>query len=417
MSWEQVQLKELVLQEKGSLVSGPFGSNIGAKYFVQEGVPVIRGNNLTKGEEKFIDDGFVYLTESKAREFSRCLAIKDDIVFTAAGSIGQVGIIPENSKFDEYVISNKQLRARIDPAKADPLFVYYWLSSRQMRRWLENMNNGGAVPLLNLGIVKRAPVPLPSLSIQKKIKKTLSAYDDLIENNQRRIALLKDAVQQQYKEWFVRFRFPGHEHVRIVDGIPEGWRIVSLEEVCDRITDGSHMSPKSASDGKPMASVKDMHSWGIDISSCRIISNEDYDKLVRNDCKPRLNDVLIAKDGSYLKHVFVVDEEQDLVILSSIAILRPNGKFLPNQLALYLGLPQIKERMKGYVSGVALPRIILKEFRNFKILLPPEYLQKIWAEQNDDMLTLCRRLIKQNEMLAKARDLLLPKIMSGEIAV
>ena len=100
MSWPIVELQELALQRKGSIVSGPFGSNIGSRFFVDEGVPVIRGNNLTKGEQKFVDNGFVYLTESKAAEFPNCIAVFNDIVFTAAGSIGQVGLIPSDSHYE-----------------------------------------------------------------------------------------------------------------------------------------------------------------------------------------------------------------------------------------------------------------------------------------------------------------------------
>jgi type I restriction enzyme S subunit len=96
-----------------------------------------------------------------------------------------------------------------------------------------------------------------------------------------------------------------------------------------------------------MASVKDMHNWGLDLQSCRKISNEDFATLVRNDCKPLVGDVLIAKDGSYLKHCFWVQRAMEVVILSSIAILRPNNKIRPSYLSLHLLDPQIKSRMAG----------------------------------------------------------------------
>jgi hypothetical protein len=91
VTWATTSLGELVDPAKGSLVSGPFGSNIGSRFFVEDGIPIIRGNNLSKGNKRFIDDGFVFLTEEKAAEFSNCIARPGDIVFTAAGSIGQVG--------------------------------------------------------------------------------------------------------------------------------------------------------------------------------------------------------------------------------------------------------------------------------------------------------------------------------------
>ena len=119
----------------------------------------------------------------------------------------------------------------MDRSKANPNFVFAWLSSPQMVRYLENMNNGGAVPLLNLGIIRRVPVPLPTIETQDKIAEILSAYDDLVENNRRRITLLEAAARLLYREWFVHFRFPGHEHVEIIDGIPEGWERRYLADV------------------------------------------------------------------------------------------------------------------------------------------------------------------------------------------
>jgi len=298
-------------------------------------------------------------------------------------------------------------------------FLYYWLKCQAEH--FTNSAYGAAIQNINTAIMRESEIDLPPLDEQRRIASILSAYDDLIENNTRRIAILEEMARCIYEEWFVRFRFPGHEGVPMVESelgrVPEGWDTVRLEEVCTRITDGSHSSPKSMPSGKPMASVKDMHDWGINRQSCRLISEEDYDQLVRNDCKPRLNDVLIAKDGSYLKHTFVVDEETDLVVLSSIAILRPNGRLLPNQLALYLRLPDVASRMRGYVSGVAIPRIVLSDFRRFMVLLAPKPMQEAWAMRCDPMLALCRNLVRQNDRLRKTRDLLLPKLVSGELDV
>ena len=105
------------------------------------------------------------------------------------------------------------------------------------------------------------------------------------------------------------------------------------------------------------------------------------------------------------------------MILSSIAILRPNGKMAPNQLAMYLRLPDVASRMKGYVSGVAIPRIVLRDFRQFLVLLAPKEIQGAWASLCDPMLSLCRTLVRKNTNLRTTRDLLLPKLISGELDV
>ena len=212
MKWQMVTAADIALPQKGSIVSGPFGSNIGSRFFVDEGVPVIRGNNLTTAPEKFIDDGFVFLTEEKAAEFSNCVALEDDLIFTAAGTLGQVGIIPKERRFEKYIISNKQLRLRCDKEKVEPLFAYYWLSSPLMVRHIAGRNTGASIPLINLTILRKLPIPLPPLLTQRRIVSILSAYDDFITNNRRRIQLLEQAARHIYKEWFVRLRFPGHEH-------------------------------------------------------------------------------------------------------------------------------------------------------------------------------------------------------------
>ncbi len=295
-------------------------------------------------------------------------------------------------------------------------FLFYAMAQKIFIEYATT-NSNGARPRTKWELF--SDFKLGNFSKQERIKigSILSAYDSLIENNRRRIQLLEQSARLLYREWFVHLRFPGHEHVRIIDGVPEGWEMKRLEDVCLRITDGSHWSPKTFDDGYPMASVKDMNEWGFEISECRKISEEDYEELIRNDCKPLKGDVLIAKDGSYLKHIFVIEKEIDLVILSSIAIIRPNNQILSHVLSLYLREPSVKNRMAGYVSGVALPRIVLKDFRKFLIMVPDMYLQKQFFNLAEPMIKNCHCLIEMNDNLRRAREILLPRLMNGEIAV
>jgi type I restriction enzyme S subunit len=285
----------------------------------------------------------------------------------------------------------------------------------------ERLDAGASNPSLNRNHIHTIPVRWPSLSVQRRIAGILSAYDDLIENSRRRITILESMARALYREWFVEFRFPGYEsQTRIASPlgeIPRGWQVQPLEAVCTRITDGAHHSPASVGEGYPMASVKDMHDWGINIDSCRRIGAYDYENLARNNCKPLRDDVLIAKDGSYLKHIFVVGEEQDIVILSSIAILRPSSGVRPNYLSFMLRDPNTKARMTGFVSGVAIPRIVLKDFRRFQILVPPIDIQATWSSHVDPIVELCRKLIAQIQNLRRTRDLLLPRLLAGKVGV
>ena len=178
-------LEQVCLQEKRAIISGPFGSNISSKYFVDNGIPVIRGNNLSLNFDKFFDEGFVFVTKEKADEL-KCYAYRDDLVFTAAGTIGQVGLIPQNSKYEEYVISNKQIRARIDTKKIDLLYAYYWYSSPWIKSLLIRSNKGSTVPLLTLSEVKDLPIVYPEdIQEQRNIVSIIEAISKKIEFNIR----------------------------------------------------------------------------------------------------------------------------------------------------------------------------------------------------------------------------------------
>ncbi len=174
--WHWLKLGDVALGKR-AIVSGPFGSNIGSRYFVSEGVPVIRGNNLTTDERKFIDDGFVFLTQIKAKEFANCQAIKDDLVFTGVGTLGQVGIIPAGAEYPIYIISNKQLRVRLDTSVVLPMFAFHWFISPRIAMEIKQNNRGSAVPLITLSVLRNLPICIPSIPEQARIVEILDVAD------------------------------------------------------------------------------------------------------------------------------------------------------------------------------------------------------------------------------------------------
>jgi len=178
--WNSCTLEQVKANEKGSIVSGPFGSNIGKKFFKESGIPLIRGNNLTKGEKYFLDSGFVYISEQKAYELKNCEALLDDLVFTAAGTVGQVGLINDNCKFPKYIISNKQLRVRLDKTKVNPRFMFYWFVQERMYRLINIKKRGSSIPVINLGILRNLPVSFPAKEEQNTITEILSRLDNKI---------------------------------------------------------------------------------------------------------------------------------------------------------------------------------------------------------------------------------------------
>lgn len=186
----------------------------------------------------------------------------------------------------------------------------------------------------------------------------------------------------------------------------EEWKEYMLEEICEKITDGSHSSPKAQETGFPMFSVKDMLEYGFDYSNCKYISCEDFAVLKQNDCVPQKGDVLVAKDGSYLKQIFVCEETKDEGVLSSIAIFRPNKLVDPYYLCYLLKSPKIYNYIaNNCVSGSALPRIVLKDFKSVKLWIPDIAVQKRIVDSLkpfDDLIKVNKRINDNLEQQAQA---------------
>jgi type I restriction enzyme S subunit len=185
------------------------------------------------------------------------------------------------------------------------------------------------------------------------------------------------------------------------------WKTQTLEDICLIITDGSHSSPKSVDDGFPMASVKDLTPYGINLKTCRKISTVDFEKLVKQKCKPEVGDVLIAKDGnSALDTVCQIREKINVVLLSSVAILKPNFQLVTSSyLRYFLDSDTTRKYLKnGFITGAAIPRVVLKDFKRCKIQVPPLLTQQKIAgilSAYDDLIENNTRRIEILEEMAR----------------
>lgn len=283
-------------------------------------------------------------------------------------------------------------------------YLFYFLASWDFVDTANSGEGGTRMPRADWNFLKTTSWLVPCEEEQKAIASILRSFDEKIDLLHRQNTTLERMAETLFRQWFV-------------EEAQENWEEVTLESLSSRITDGSHTSPPNVEFGLPMASVKDMYQWGIDTSTCRHISKENFDELVRMDCRPLKNDILIAKDGSYLKHVFVAESDLDVVILSSIAIIRPNNKYHPLLLATFLKLDSTKVAMENIVTGAVIPRIVLKDFRKFPITLPPIELQDKAVKVIAPIYAKCWENNRQIQILKKLRDSLLPKLTSGEIRV
>lgn len=405
-TWKPRKLDELGFVGRGKSRHRPRNAAFlyGGHYpFFQTGDIKAANFHLTEYSQTYSEEG---LAQSK-------LWKPGTLCITIAANIAESAILGIEGCFPDSVVGFVA-----DADKADVRFVKYYMEILKLQ--MQSVSRGTTQDNLSLDKLLTFDFLVPPLPVQRRIAGILSAYDELMENSQRRIRLLEAMARALYREWFVHFRFPGHEkHPRVASplgDIPQGWEVVSIDDVCARVTDGSHFSPKSVDGGLPMASSKDMHDWGLNLDTARLISPEDFADLVRNDCKPKRNDVLITKDGAnYLKYIFVTRAELEVVLLSSVAMLRPNARINPHLLAAILKEPKNKGRLKNYVTGAAIPRVILKDFKRFELLLPSKEVQTAWAKIAEPMTEQIWRLIDKIQNLRRTRDLLLPRLLSGQV--
>lgn len=418
--WRRVSVEDIKAPEKGSIVSGPFGSNIGKKFFVDNGVPVIRGNNLSQGEKRYIDNGYVYITEEKAYELRNCKAKPGDIIFTAAGTLGQVGIIPSNCQYPYYIISNKQLRLRVNRECVNPAYIYYWFSSPEMRTYIANQNTGASIPLITLGTLRRLPINLPHIKTQNKIASILSAYDDLIENNTRRIRILEEMAQTIYREWFVHFRFPGHEGVRRVESelgeIPEGWE-GKFSDYVDFLEGPGLRNWQYRENGIPFLNIRTLVSNDIDFSKIQFIAEEEVLKKYTHFLLKAFDHV-VSSSGTIGRVVTIRSDHLPLMLNTSIIRMRSKNERVGRwQLKHFLLSDYFQSQIRAYAIGSAQLNYGPIHLKQMKIIAPSEKLGKEYENIVTPLEEMICVLANKNANLRQQRDLLLPRLVSGELEV
>ena len=306
-SWDIFLIDDIKSPQRNSIAMGPFGSNIKKENFQAEGIPVIRGNNLKNS--KFVDCNFVYISDKLANQLSASLARRLDIILTHRGTIGQVAIIPPNSKFNTYIVSQSQMKLSLDQTKCDPYFVYYFLRSEfGISQFLSNSSQTGVPAIASpTTALKSIKIPLPPLNKQKAIAKILFDLDSKTELNQKMNKTLEAIAQAIFKHWFIDFEFPNEEGKpykssggEMVDSelgeIPNGWEVKKITEI-GRLKNGINYTRDEKGDEEfYIVNVRD-------ISKSKFIIKDDLNviKFDSTKCKDYLlnqNDIIIARSAS-----------------------------------------------------------------------------------------------------------------------
>ena len=408
MSWRVVTIGNLVDHGAADIQTGPFGTQLKASQYVEDGTPVINVRNIGYGSLK--PDKLEFVAEETTERLAAHLLEPDDIVFGRKGAVDRHLHVTEEQA--QWLQGSDCIRLRFLTDDIVTRFVSYSFLTIAHQKWmLTQSGNKATMASLNHDIIKRISLRLPAPVVQRDIVAILSAYDDLIENNLRRMALLEDAARELYREWFVRLRFPGHEHTSITKGVPEGWECVPIPE---------------AIEVNPITRLSDeAEHWSVemaDLPTDGMVIQQATKREGRSGSKFRNGDTLFARITPCLENgkTAFVDflEEGEAGRGSTEFIVLRARRVTPEYVYCLARTYDFRENaIKSMVGSSGRQRVQESCFEKFLVMVPPTTLLTLFTDFVHPHFQQIKTLHAQNQKLRVARDLLLPRLMSGEIAV
>jgi type I restriction enzyme S subunit len=443
--WETVCIDQIKSPQKYSCVGGPFGSSLSRKHYVDTGVPVIRGVNLSG--DIFSESEFVFVSPEKSQELQRNMAFRGDLVFTQRGTLGQVALIPENSDYECYVVSQSQMKLTVDPTKADPYFIYSYFRSKEAKTVIEKSAIVGGVPHINLGILKDFRLRLPPLSVQQAVSKIAKDFDRKMLLNNQINQTLEQMAQTLFKSWFVDFDpvidnvldagsyipeifearverrktvresadfkplpddvrqlFPSEFEESELGWVPKGWGIDSIYSCADLIYGAPFKSKQFNEDrlGLPVIRIRDLKT-----GKPRYFTEEDHPKktLVRT------GDILVGMDAEFRATIWSGSQGY---LNQRLFYLKPKGENISNLFLKYTIQPLLDLEERAQV-GTTVAHLGKKDIDKFRILVPTTNILEVSKVHFSELLSRIVEIYCENTALEKLRDTLLPKLISGEL--
>ena len=357
--------------------------------YVDSGVPFYRSKEIIESSNGQAISEPLFISQEKYDEIKNHFGVPQsgDMLLTSVGTIGVPYIVRKKDYF--YFKDGNLTWFRNFSDELDSKYLYFWVKSSEGQSVLNNTTIGSSQKALTIASLKGLEIPCPPAPVQKRIVEFLAGYDDLIENNQKQIKLLEEAAQRLYKEWFVDLRFPGHENVKIVDGVPEGWENASVTDLLEIRYGKDH---KGLADG----CIPVYGSGGI---------MRKVDKILYSG-----ESVLIPRKGSLNNILLVSGDFWTIDTMFYSVPKRPNvAKYV------YLYLTGID--MYAMNIGAAVPSMSVKILDGMRLLCPSDSILELFETTAKPYYEMIELLKKKQSMLGETRDRLLPKLMSGEIEV
>ena len=403
-TWNSYTIEEIAAPIKNALVGGPFGSNLVSSDYVNDGVPVIRGQNMGFG--RCVAGQFAFVSEEKAKSLNANIGKPNDVVFTQRGTLGQVALIPDKP-FERYVISQSQMKLTVDQNKADATFIYYLFSGEEQKKYILQNSIQTGVPHTNLGILRKTPVKLPPIKEQRRIAEILSTLDEKIELNLEMNRTLERIAQATFKHWFVDFQFPDFDG-EFVGGLPKGWRSGKLGDISTSIR--KSVNPKDVDSNTPYFGLEHLPQKSIALTDWG--KAEDADSL-----KSRFSagDILFGKIRPYFHKVGIAPI--DGICSTDILVIQPKRKEYFGLTLTHFSSEAVVKYATLRSNGAKMPRTNWNDLADYEIVIPQENIAEQFSELIISLTKRIKNNIFENRTLTQIRDGSLPKLMSGKIRV
>ena len=428
-TWCGKTIEDIAASSPNAVVGGPFGSNLVSRDYVRGGVPVIRGQNMGA---RWVTGDFVFVTPEKAASLKANLARPGDVVLTQRGTLGQVSIVP--SALPRCLVSQSQMKVTVDREVADSQFLYYVLSSAEQQAYVRQNAIQTGVPHTNLEILRSTPIPVPPLTEQRAIARVLGTLDDKIELNWRMNATLEAMARALFRSWFVDFdpvrakldvrdtELPKGVHDlfpdRLVDSdmgqIPEGWIVKTLGDLCHKPQYGYTASARSEPVGPRFLRITDINkeSW---VSWSRVPYCEATDDELSR-YRLTKGDVLIARMADP-GHGVLVEEDVEAVFASYLIRFRPVEDRNARLLQYWLKSDAYWNSVRGQAAGTTRVSLNARVLSLFPLVVPPDGVASTFAAVVGALRDRLTQSATEMQVLARLRDALLPKLVSGELRV
>lgn len=405
--WPIMTIGDIIIKnDRFAVVDGPFGTQLHKSDYVANGVPLVRIQNITR-DNRFDEHNLVFITEQKFEELSRSAVFPGDILLAKTGAtIGKVCLFPD--RFQNGLIASSCAKISIDKTIIYTKYVLLFLSTEIGQSQILNLSAGSTRNSINLSEIKSVRIPVPPLETQKKIVAILERADELKRKREQTNQLTNKILQSVFLKMFG-------------DPIenPRGWKRCKLEDICIKITDGTHNSPPNSSgwvnEGVPYVTAKNVKPWGIDLSKLTYIKRGDHE-LIYKRCNPEKYDVLYIKDGVKTGIAAVNLLDFEFSMLSSLALFKPdrvklNTFYLQSVLNTTSTFVHIVSNMKG----AAIKRLTLDQLKVIEIPLPPVDMQNRFGTLAERYLALQEKQKELTKEINQLFDSVMHKAFKGEL--